>query len=102
MLEYLQGPIWFSDCETGELLTGIEIIDCDDILKQLNVTCANLYNSYYQFDVDSQPCVFNYQQEKADKDILLGLISKILLRLNELNDGSFYVEDLETARLQAL
>lgn len=29
MLDYLQGPVWISDAETGEPMTGIDIIDND-------------------------------------------------------------------------
>ena len=36
MLDYLQGPIWMSDIETGEPLTGIDIIDTDEIIMKLN------------------------------------------------------------------
>ena len=32
MLEYLQGPIWLSDAETGEPITGIAIVDTDSIV----------------------------------------------------------------------
>lgn len=35
-LDSLQGPIWISDIETGEPLTGIELIDHDPVLRELN------------------------------------------------------------------
>lgn len=102
MLEYLQGPIWLSDIETGEPITGIAIIDADPIIKELNFKCSELYNSYYEFDSHNEACWFNYEKEKADKDIMLDLITKLISRLNEINDGTFIIEDLETERIKAL
>lgn len=102
MLEYLQGPIWFSDVETGEPITGIKVIDTDPIVKELNYKCADLYNSYYEFDSHNEACWFNSEKEIADKELMLGLISQLIVRLNEINDGSFVIEDLETERLKQL
>ena len=102
MLEYLQGPIWFSDSETGEPITGIGVVDNDPIVKECNYKCSELYNSYYEFDSHDQACWFNFEQEKADKYIMLDLISRLRARLNELNDGSYVIEDLETERLKNL
>ncbi len=101
-LDYLQGPIWISDAETGEPMTGIELIDSDAVLKALNYQVCQLFSSYYEFNSHDAPCWFNREKEKAEKGILLDLISQIVVRLNEINDGSFVVEDLETERLLAL
>ncbi len=101
-LDYLQGPIWISDIETGESLMGIELIDHDLILKELNRQAGQLFSSYYEFNSHDQPCWFNHEQEKKDKDIMLELIRKIVARLDEINDGSFIVEDYETERLNGL
>lgn len=102
MLEFLQGPIWFSDVETGKPDTGIAIIDTDAEIKELNYKCAELFNSYYEFDSHDQACWFNYEKEKADKEIMLDLITRLVFRLNEINDGSYVIEDLETPRLKQL
>lgn len=59
MFDYLQGPIWTSDVETGEPLTGIDIIDDDKILSILNLRCSELYSECYEFDIDNQPCKFS-------------------------------------------
>ena len=101
-LDYLQGPIWISDVETGEPLTGIEVVDKDSILKGLNFKAGQMFSSYYEFDSHDVPCWFNHEREKAEKEIMLDLIAKIIARLNEINDGSFVVEDLESERLRAL
>lgn len=48
------------------------------------------------------PCWFNREKEKAEKEIMLELITQIVARLNEINDGNFVIEDMESERLQAL
>ena len=35
-LDYLQGPIWISDVETGQPITGVDVVDNDEIIRQLN------------------------------------------------------------------
>jgi len=102
MLDFLQGPIWLSDIETGEPNTGIDVVDTDLIVKELNYKCAELFNGYYEFDSHENACWFNYEKERADKCIMLDLITKLVSRLNEINDGSYIVEDCETERLQNL
>ncbi len=102
MLDYLQGPIWTSDPETGKPETGIEVVDNDETLRQLNYEIQDLYDSYYEFDSHGQACWFNEKQEKADKDKMLGLLAKLRNRLEELNDGSYEIEDLETPRYMQL
>ena len=61
-----------------------------------------MFSSYYEFDTHNVPCWFDYEKEKAEKEIMLDLIAQIVARLNEINDGSFVVEDLESERLRAL
>ncbi len=61
-----------------------------------------MFTSYYESVSHDQPCWFNSEKERAEKEIMLDLITKIVSRLNETNDGSFEIEDLETARLKAL
>lgn len=78
------------------------MIEQDCILTTLNENARQLFDPYYEFDSHDEPCWFNSDKEKADKDIMLDLIAKIVSRLNEINDGSFVVEDLETERLKAL
>lgn len=101
-LDFNQGPIWISDAETGQPITGIDIIDNDEKLRQINFEISTLYSSYYEFDSHNQTCWFNEEQEKKDKTKMLSLLKQLLDRLNELNDGSFIVEDYETERLKKL
>lgn len=102
MLDYLQGPIWTSDPKTGKPETGIEVVDNDETLRQINYEIQNLYDSYYEFDSHGEACWFNETQEKSDRDKMLGLLSKLNSRLAEINDGSFVVDDRETPRVKAL
>ena len=101
-LDYLQGPIWMSDIDTGEPLTGIEVIDNDLEIREPNRRAGQMFTSYYEFDTYDVPCWFDHEKEKAEKEIMLDLIAQIVARLNEINDGSFIIEDFETERLKAL
>ena len=101
-LDFLQGPIWISDVETGQPITGIDVIDNDEKLRKINYEISTLYSSYYEFDSHEQACWFNEEQEKKDKSKMLSLLKQLNDRLNELNDGSFIVEDYETDRLEKL
>lgn len=102
MFDYLQGPIWTSDGETGEPLTGIDVIDDDKVLPKLNLRCSELYSECYEFDTDNQPYTFNKETAKKNKKEILELLAKIKARLEEINDGTFYVEDLATKELEEL
>ncbi len=101
-LDFIQGPIWISDVETGQPITGIDIIDNDEKLRKINFEISNLYSSYYEFDSHNQACWFNKEQEKKDKEKMLSLLKQLIDRLNEINDGSFVVEDYETERVKKM
>ena len=102
MLDYLQGPIWISDVQTGRPMTGIKVIDDDEQIRRLNYEIQDMFDSYYEFDSHDQPCWFNEEQEKKDKPRMLELLGKLNARLSEINDGSFTVDDQETPRVEAL
>ena len=91
-----------SDVETGQPMTGISIIDNDEKLRKINLEISELFSDYYEFNSHGQGCWFNYEKEKEDKDKMLSLLNKLNERLNEINDGSFVVEDLETERVKNL
>ena len=101
MNEYLHGPIWVYNPD-GIPVWKYPLISDDPELCELNQKAMELFSGYYEFDSHDQPCWFNHEQEKADKEIMLDLIQKIRVRLDEINDGSFVVEDLETERLNSL
>lgn len=102
MLDYLQGPIWTSDVETGKPQTGISVIDENEEIRQLNFKIQDMFDGYYEFNSHNQPCWFNKVQEKADKDKMLAMIAELVNMLNKVNDGSFIIDDQETERIKAL
>ena len=102
MLDFLQGPIWISDVETGKPMTSIEIMNNDEQLRLINYEIQDLFDSYYEFDSDDQVCWFDEERERADKPRMLELLAKLNARLAEINDGSFVVDDRETPRVEAL
>ena len=100
MLDFLAGPIWFSEPDC--LYTGIPVLDNDDVLLKLNNKICDMYSSYYEFDSHDQGCWFDTEREKAEKDEMLDLLTQLIDRLNELNDGSFVIDDRETERVKKL
>lgn len=100
MTEFLHSPIW--TYEDGIITDDISVISEDEKLQTLCDKIENMFSGYYEFDSHDQACWFNYEQEKADKEIMLDLITQLISRLNEINDGSFVIEDLETERLKQL
>ena len=100
MTEFLHSPIW--TYEDGVVTDDISVISEDSTVQVLCEKIEEMFSSYYEFDSHDQACWFNSEQEKADKEIMLDLITQLISRLNEINDGSFVVEDLETERLKQL
>ncbi len=103
-LDYCYGPIWpnYYNAKTDREVTGIDAVDNDEKLKEIAKKISDMYGTYYRFDVGDAPVVFNTRQERKDKDKMLSLLAKLNGRLNELNDGSFVVEDEETPRVKKL
>ncbi|WP_405378215.1 RNA helicase [Phascolarctobacterium sp.] len=100
MNEFLHSPIW--TYEDDFITDDLPMIAEDGTLQQISKQIEELYSSYYEFDSHEQPCWFNHEKEKADKSIMLRLITKLIARLNELNDGSYIIEDCETSRIKKL
>ena len=100
MNEFLHSPIW--TYEDDFITDDYPIITDDTILQEISKQIEDRYSNYYEFDSHEQACWFNQEKEKADKELMLGLISKLVSRLNEINDGSYVIEDLETERLKNL
>lgn len=98
MLDYMQGPIWISDAETGFPITGIDVVDTDEKLAKLNMECCSLFSECYEFDSHGQACYFNEETKAQNKERILSLLNMIKVRLTEINDGSFLVEDMESGR----
>ena len=101
MNEYLHGPIWVYN-SNGISVWKYPLISDDPLLKVLNNKAMELFSGYYEFDSHDVPCWFNSEKEKLERNTMLDLISQIKERLEEINDGSFVVQDLETERLNNL
>ncbi len=101
-LDFRQGPIWLTYFNTGEPITGIDIVDNDEEIRKINYEISHLYDSYYEFDSHGQACWFNLEKEKKDKEKMLMLLKKLNDRLNEINDDSFVIKDFETERVKML
>ena len=92
--DFSHGPIWKDkyDITTGEWSTGIGIIDNDKALSVLNDEAKKEYSSLYSFDEDG---VLNFDSQSFEKkkNNLLSLVQTIILRMNNLNDGTFAIVD---------
>ena len=101
MNEFLHSPIWTYGAD-GIVTDDPPIIENDMVLQGLAEQASEMFSSYYEFDSHDQPCWLDHEKEKAEKDIMLDLKSRLISRLDEINDGSFTVEDHETERLKDL
>jgi len=98
--DFLIGPIvkdLFS-ASKNKLVTGVDVIDDDSTLNELNEKACALYSACYEFDSEGG-CVFNSELAKQHKDELSDLMSRIIKRLSEVNNGSFEVQDLTASQL---
>lgn len=104
MLDFVSGPLWkdIYDAKKKELVTGIDVVDNDEYIQNLDDKISNLYSSYYKINYNDEALYFDKEQEKRDKYKMLGLLEKLRKRLDELNDGSFEIDDRETERVRNL
>lgn len=102
--DYLQGPIWgeYYSIALHKSVTGIRFIDEDRLLQDIHKQMQDAYSSYYEFNSHGQACFFNQEKQKVEKEKMLEWLSALKNRLNELNDGSFQVEDLITPEYETL
>ncbi len=102
-LDFTSGPIWpeYYNEKTGTESTGVNVVDNDVELKEIAKEISDIFNSYYIID-EKEGVSFNYIQERRDKNEMLSLLAKLNKRLEDINDGSFVVEDEETPRVEKL
>lgn len=89
--EFLHEPIWIYD-QNKKIRLKYALISNDLVLQSLNEEVATLYDSFYKFDIDNEPCKFDNDEYRAAFPKIKELIEKIKERLNLINDGSFIVE----------
>ncbi|MBR1689204.1 MAG: hypothetical protein IJ713_00345 [Oscillibacter sp.] len=101
-LDFLAGPVWkrYFNEEKGCGVTGIDVVDNDAKLWELNQMVQDMYTSCYQFDVGDQPFIFT--TEGLDKKAMMDAMQRVKDRLAEINDGSFVIEDYATAEIMSL
>ena len=103
-LDFLSGPVWgeFYSVERHKSVTGIKIVDNDYGVERIHNQMQDLYSSYYAFDVNGQSCTFNKEQQQKDKPKMLELLASLKARLDEINDGSYEIEDCITPEYEGL
>ncbi len=92
-LDFLIGPIMkdvFSVSQ-NKPITGVDLIDNNEAINELNNKISALYSSFYDFDSGDEPCTFNVELAKENKDRLVKLIDDLLSMLQAVNDGSFEI-----------
>ena len=102
--EFMHSPLWYCDENGIEWDNEKEFIDfiSDSELQSIAKKIEELFNRYYEFESHNQPCWFNEEKEKKDKQQMLALLNQLKDKLNELNDGLVDIEDLETPRVEKL
>ena len=93
LLDFFWGPILMSDPNTGEPQTGIDIIDNDLTIKELCREMSDMYFSYFEENSHGVAMWFDEEKRKNEKPKMMELLAKLKTRLDEINDGSFCVQD---------
>ena len=103
-LEFLFGPIQkFERNENGDLITGIKVIDDDSIIQNLDKDINDLWCDLWSNNPnETNGMSFDEKREKELAPKLLDMLTQLINRLNEVNDGSFEVEDMITSHLKKL
>lgn len=92
-LDFLIGPIVKEVFSTSQnkLITGVDVIDNNKSINDLNDKISSLFSSFYDFESDDESCKFNIELAKDYKSQLANLIDELLLMLQNVNDGSFEI-----------
>ena len=62
--EFLHEPIWIYD-QNKKIRLKYALISNDPVLQSLNEEVATLYDSFYKFDIDNEPCKFDNDEYRA-------------------------------------
>lgn len=103
-LELVFGPILKDkQLEDGTFSSGSKIVDDDLVLEKLDKKINELWCTLYTKDETSNSGFrFDEIKEKELAPQLLEMINKLIERLNEINDGSYEIEDMITDHLKSL
>lgn len=103
-LEFVFGPLLKDETdENGNDSTGVKCVDVDLELQKLDKEINDLWCLLWSNDPDSPSGMrFDETKEKELAPQLLEMINKLKDRLNEINDGSYEIEDMITDHLKSL
>ena len=100
-LDFIFGPISkdFTDSEGNEI-TNIKVIDENKEIQALDNKINELWSSLW-IKNDSSLCgyYFNNEREKKLAPELLKMVSELIKKLNEINDGSYELQDMISEHL---
>lgn len=99
-LEFGRFPIDYCYGEDDFTYTGIEAIDNNKLIQDLNIKLFYIYNDYYEFDTHDVACWFNEEQFHKDIPMLKQLTRELIDELNRVNDGTYFLEDKITVFLE--
>ena len=97
-LDFIFGPISkdYQDDEGNEI-TGINVVDQDDICNKLDKEINELYISLWiPNENEASGYSFDEEKEKELAPKILELLKRLIARLNDINDGSFEIDDMVT------
>ena len=103
-LEFAFGPLLMDEeDENGNESTGVKFVDEDEIVRKIDKEVNELWCSLYHKD-DSQPdgLRFDSKREKELAPVLLDGINNLIKRLEEINDGSYEIQDMITDYLKKM
>ena len=103
-LEFLFGPIQkFEEDVDGNEITGIKVIDEDKITQDLDKEIGEKWCDLWENDPNETSGMrFDKVKEKELAPWFLEKIKKLIARLEEINDGSYEIEDMITEYLEGL
>lgn len=103
-LELVFGPILKDNqLEDGSFSSGSKLVDNDETLTKLDKETNDLWCSLFSKDETSHSGFsFDFEKERELAPTLLKLINQIKVRLGEINDGSFEVQDMISDHLKSL
>ena len=104
MTEFMHSPVWYCDENGIEFYNKkncFETFYKDTELNEASHKFEELYTSFYHFDRE-EPCYFDKEAEKENKEYILLLLKIIKERLNALNNGEFTILDYWTEYYSSL
>ncbi|MCD8295730.1 MAG: hypothetical protein LUE27_10915 [Clostridia bacterium] len=92
-LEPWEYPIFLTDYMDGTTYTGVPVIDNDEVVRELNKKICHMYGDCFEADSHGVAMWFNSELYTKICAELKSLAKQLMDRLNELNDGSFELDD---------